>query len=117
MKIHISPRHLRLTESIELYVVSRLEPLAELTAGIVSAHVILASEDTADPANKFHVSTRLAVAGPDIHAEEFGADLYAAVDSMISKLARQLRKRKTRLNDKQRSRVQRAAESGRREAA
>lgn len=117
MKIHISPRHLRLTESIELYVVSRLEPLAELTPGIVSAHVILATDDAADPAKRFHVSARLAVAGPDIHAEDYAGDLYAAADAVASKLARQLRKRKTRLNDKQRSRAQRSAESGRRDAA
>jgi putative sigma-54 modulation protein len=117
MKIHISPRHLRITESIELYVVSKLEPLTELAHEIVSAHVILAVDDTADPAKHFHVSARLAVAGPDIHAEDFGADIYSAVDAMASKLARQLRKRKTRMNDKQRSRAQRSAESARREVA
>jgi putative sigma-54 modulation protein len=117
MKIHISPRHLRITESIELYVVSKLEPLAELASEIVSAHVIIAVDDTVDPAKRFHVSARLAVSGPDIHAEDFGADVYSSVDSMASKLARQLRKRKTRLNDKQRSLAQRSAESARRDVA
>jgi putative sigma-54 modulation protein len=45
----------------------------------------------------------LAVPGPDIHAEESDADLYAAIDLVMDKLARQLRKRKTRLNDKRRT--------------
>jgi putative sigma-54 modulation protein len=111
MKIHITPRHLRLTESIESHIVSRLETLSDLASDIVSAHVILASDDTADPAQRFHVSTRLAIAGPDIHADEHNGDLYAAVEAVAGKLARQLRKRKTRLTDKQRSRTQRFAES------
>ncbi len=115
MKIHISPRHLKLTESIEQFVVTKFEPLEELTREIVSAHVILASDDAADPEKRFHVSARLAVAGPDIHAEDFGSDVYASVDALVSKLSRQLRKRKTKLKDKLRSRAQRTAESTRRE--
>jgi putative sigma-54 modulation protein len=117
MKIHISPRHIKLTDSIELFVVSKFEPLEELSREIVSAHVILASDDTADPEQRFHTSARLAVAGPDIHADDYGSDLYSSVDALVSKLARQLRKRKTRLMDKQRSRAQRTAESARRNTA
>ncbi len=117
MKLHITPRHLRLTEPIEKHILARLDPLSELSGGIVSAHVILATDDAADPDKRFHVSTRLAVAGPDIHAEEFASDLYAAVDAVAGKLARQLRKRKTRLKDKVRSRAQRSSEGSRSDAA
>ena len=50
------------------------------------------------------------ISGPDIHAEDHDADLYAALDKVTDKLARQLRKRKTRLSDKRRSTAQRGAE-------
>jgi putative sigma-54 modulation protein len=62
--------------------------------------------DAADPAARFTVSAHLAVSGPDLHAEESAADLYAALNAVKDKLARQLRKRKTRLTDKRRSTAQ-----------
>ena len=56
------------------------------------------------------MKVHIAIAGPDIHAEEHDGDLYAALDKVTDKLARQLRKRKTRLSDKRRSTAQRTAE-------
>ena len=43
-----------------------------------------------------------------VHAEESAAELYAALDVVVDKLARQLRKRKTRRTDKVRSKTQKA---------
>jgi putative sigma-54 modulation protein len=115
MKIHITPRHLRLTESVESQAVAKLETLEHINDRIVSAHVTLASCDVSDPAQRYTASARLAVAGPDLFAEESAADIGAALDAVTSKLARQLRKRKTALGDKRRSVAQRATELSRRE--
>jgi putative sigma-54 modulation protein len=65
----------------------------------------------AKPAERYSVKIHLAVPGPDIHAAESHADLYGALDLVVDKLARQLRKRKTRLNDKRRSTTQRLVRS------
>ena len=54
------------------------------------------------------IAVHLAVPGPDIHAEESHSVLYAALDLVTAKLARQLRKRKTRLTDKVRSKTARS---------
>ena len=116
MKIHVTPRHLRLTEAIEQQTVAKLDALSGINSRVLAAHVILGQDPGANPERRFMVSARLSVAGPDLHAEEHCHDLYAAIDAVAAKLARQLRKRKTRLTDRRRSVEQRAAEASRREA-
>jgi putative sigma-54 modulation protein len=116
MKIHLTPRHLRLTDAIEKQTVQKLAALTDINNRVVAAHVTIGQDPAANPESRFTVSARLSVAGPDLHAEVHSANLYAALDAVASKLARQLRKRKTRLTDHRRSRAQRAAELDRREA-
>jgi putative sigma-54 modulation protein len=108
MQLHLSPRHLRLTAAIHRHTADKILTLEELCANIIAAHVVLVHNETAKPKDRFSVKVHLALSGPDIHAEESSEDLYAALDVVMDKLARQLRKRKTRLTDKRRSVVQRA---------
>lgn len=113
MQIHLSPRHLTLSASIHTHaatVVSQLEDLAD----IVAAHLVLIHEQSASTKKPFVVKAHLAVAGPDIHAEERAETLHAALDLVADKLARQLRKRKTRLTDKRRTKLQRTRERAKR---
>ena len=108
MQLHLSPRHVRLTAAIHRHVAEKIMHLEEHTSDIVAAHVVLIHDETARPADAFSVKVHLAIPGPDIHAEESAAELYAALDVVVDKLARQLRKRKTRRTDKVRSKVQKA---------
>ena len=110
MQIHLSPRNLRLTAAIHAHAAEKIGHLEDLCSDIIAAHVVLLHDDTAKPAARYGVKVHLAVAGPDIHGEDHDADLYAALDKVTDKLARQLRKRKTRLNDKKRSVAQRSKE-------
>ena len=48
--------------------------------------------------------------GKDIHAEDREGDLYAAIDLVVNKLARQLRKLKTRMVDGKKHKAQLAKE-------
>ena len=111
MQIHLSPRNIRLTAAIHQYAAEKVERLEALGAEIVAAHVVLLHDDAARPNKRYVVKIHLAVSGPDIHAEDADLDLYAALDKVGSKLERQLRKRKTRLTDRKRSKAQRSAES------
>jgi putative sigma-54 modulation protein len=109
MQIHLSPRHIRLTAAIHAHaagVVAQLEDYAEIFA----AHFVLIHDEAAKPDDRFSVKAHVAVRGPDVHAEESAATIHAALDLVVDKLARQLRKRKTRLTDKRRSTVQRERE-------
>lgn len=110
MQIHLSPRHLTLTAAIHAYVAEKIGHLEELASSVIGAHVVLLHDDKANPKKAYVVKVHLAVPGPDIHADEAGEDLYAAIDKVTDKLARQLRKRKTRLVEKTRASNQRKAE-------
>src|SRR6187401_1487819 len=103
MQIHLSPRNLRLTSAIHLHAAEKISHLEDLAGEIHAAHIVLIHNETAKPADRYTVKVHIAVPGPDIFAEESAEDLYAALDLVVDKLARQLRKRKTRLNDKRRS--------------
>jgi len=94
MQIHLSPRHLVLTAAIHSFVAAKIEHLESISDQIIGAHVVLVHDDTR--LKRFVVKVHLAVPGPDIHAQDSDADLYAAIDKVADKLARQLRKRKTR---------------------
>jgi putative sigma-54 modulation protein len=106
MQIHLSPRHLRLTAAIHSHCANKIEHLEELAGDVIAAHVVLIHDEVAKPKDRYSVKVHLAVPGPDIHAEDSAEELYAALDLVMDKLARQLRKRKTKLKDKPRSKAQ-----------
>ena len=109
MQIHLSPRHVRLSASIHAHcagVVASLEDYTEIFA----AHLVLLHDAAAKPPTRFMVKAHLAIRGPDVHAESSAETLHAALDLVGDKLARQLRKRKTKLTDKRRSKVQKERE-------
>jgi len=112
MHIHLSPRHITLTGAIHSFVAEKLSHLETITDDILAAHVVLLHDETKTKKNV--VKVHLAVPGPDIHAEDAGADLYAVIDKVTTKLARQLRKRKTRIISTKKHKTQLAAEAKKR---
>ncbi len=108
MQIHLSPRHLVLTAAIHSYVADKIEHLESITDSIIAAHVVLLQDET--KTKRHSVKVHLAVPGPDIHAEDSEADLYAAIDKVVDKLAQQLRKRKTKLTSTKKHKAQLATE-------
>jgi ribosomal subunit interface protein len=110
MKMHLSLHQLKLTESIHHFVVEKIAALREIAADVQSADIVLARHSDVEVSRRFSVSVRLAVPGDDVHACDTSADLYAAVDGVQNKLARLLRKRKTRRTDTQRQKHQRSLE-------
>ena len=109
MHIHLSPRHLALTGAINSYVVNKLAHLDHQSEQIMAAHVVLVHDESKKKSN-YVVKVHLAMPGPDIHVEDREDDLYAAIDLVMNKLSRQLRKRKTRLVTAKKHKTQVAAE-------
>ena len=112
MQIPLSPRHLVLTAAIHSHVAEKVEHLESITDSILAAHVVLLRDET--KTKQYVVKIHLAVPGPDIHAEDSETDLYAAIDKAVTKLAQQLRKRKTKLTSTKKHRAQLAAEGTKR---
>ena len=102
MNIHITPRHLPLTDGIDMYVQNKLSHLDHFESRIIGAHVVLWHDHSAPPKKQFRVKVHLAVPGPDISDEAGENDLYAAIDKAEEKLSNELRKRKTKMVDRKR---------------
>jgi len=112
MQIHLSPRHLTLTAAIHGYVADKISHLEDIAQRIVAAHVVLMHDET--KVKKHVVKVHLAMPGPDIHAQDAEDDLYAAIDKVVDKLSRQLRKRKTKIAEHKKHQIQLAAEGRKR---
>lgn len=112
MQIHISPRHLVLTAAIHSYVAEKVVHLEAITGDILGAHIVLMHEE--GKAKTYRTKVHLGLPGKDIHAEDAESDLYASIDKVVDKLARQLRKRKTRIKSTKKHRVQLATEAKKR---
>jgi len=107
MNIHLNPHQFKLTESIRAFAISKISRLESVAHDLQSAEITLAHDHGAGPEEKFSATVRLALPGKDVHATETRQDLYAAIDVVHDKLARQLRKRKTRMTDMRRQKHQR----------
>jgi len=114
MHVHITPRHLPLTDGIDMYVQNKLSHLDHFEGRILGAHVVLWHDHSAPPKKQYRVKVHLAVPGPDLFAEAGEDDLYAAIDRVEERLSNELRKRKTKMVDRKRHVEARRKEKARR---
>jgi putative sigma-54 modulation protein len=94
MNLQISGHHLEVTPAIREYVTGKLERVTRHFDNVIDVNVILSVEKLKQ---KAEVTVHLP--GKDIFVEETGEDLYAAVDSLVDKLDRQVQKYKQKLQD------------------
>ena len=103
MELQIRGDKITVTKSIKDYVINKLGRLDKYfdSASNIKAQVIIRVRNNEQiievtvPTNKF-----------TLRAEEKHDDLYAAIDLVIDKLERQIRKNKTRLNNKYKNVIQ-----------
>ena len=96
--VNVTGRHLAITAAINDYAQKKVESLHLDYPRIVSAHVILEVEKYRHRAEVVLVCCNHIT----IEAHEECSDLYASIDQAVSKVARQMRKYKTRLLKHQR---------------
>lgn len=89
MKINISGHHVDVTDALNNYVEEKMAKVIRHFDNITTAQVTLTVEKTGQKAE-----ATLHVSGTDIHASCEQDDMYAAIDSMIAKLDRQVLKHK-----------------------
>lgn len=100
--VTVTGRHLAITSAIHDYAVKRVEGLHLDYPRIIEAHVILEVEKHRQRAEIVLVCANHIT----IEASEESDDLYASLDGVASKIARQMRKYKTRLLRQHRPREQ-----------
>lgn len=92
MQINLTGHHVEVTDALRDYVISKFERLERHFDHISNVHVILNVEKLAQIAE-----ATLHVNGGEIFANAEHEDMYAAIDALVDKLDRQVKKHKEKL--------------------
>lgn len=101
MNLTISGHHLDLTPAIREYVQNKLERIKRHFDHVIDITVILSVDKLSEKEKRQRAEINLHVRGKDLHAESISHDMYAAIDTLIDKLDRQVMKYKDKLQDHQ----------------
>ncbi len=101
MQINITGHHVKVTSSLKDYVEKKFERLTRHFDHVINIHVILNVEKLIHRAE-----ASLQVSGNKIFADASNESMYAAVDSLVDKLDRQIVKHKEKLKDHHQGDVQ-----------
>lgn len=85
MQINLTGHHIDVTDALKTYVDSKFERLARHFDHVINAHVVLSVEKLAQKAE-----ATLHVNGGKVFADSVHEDMYAAIDTLIDKLDRQV---------------------------
>ncbi len=94
MQINLTGHHIDITPSLRSYVQTKFEKLERHFNNMTNVHVIL----TVEKERRIAEAT-VHVNGGDLFADAENNDMYAAIDSLIDKLDRQVKKHKEKLTD------------------
>lgn len=100
MPIRITPHHLTLSPALFAKVQNEISSLARFGEDIVKTDIVLRLHRGRSNGRLFSASARLSLPGGDIHASAKHSNLYTAISELEKRLARRLRKRKTRLENR-----------------
>jgi putative sigma-54 modulation protein len=112
MNLTISGHHLELTPAIREYVESKLERIKRHFDHVIDIAVILTVDKLPEKEKRQKAEINLHIRGKDLHAESISEDLYAAIDTLIDKLDRQVIKHKGKIQDHQHEAIKYMPEPG-----
>ena len=99
-EIIVSGIHLDLTPALKTYVREKVERLFRHEERIVRLRVELECDSKQAVSHRFTAKAHIQIHGPDINAHESADDCYKAVDFLVDKMDRMLRRRSTELKEK-----------------
>lgn len=94
MKIDIDGHHVEVTDSLREYVNSKINRVERHFDLVSSAHVVLSVEKQRQKAE-----ATLLLKGNRVFAESVDEDMYAAIDKLVDKLDRQVKKHKEKMTN------------------
>ena len=105
MNLQIHGNHIEVTPALRDYIAGKLERIERHFDQVIDATVQLTVE-------KLHqrAEITLRLRGNNIHVESVEADMYAAVDTLVDKLDRQVLRHKDRVKDHQAETLKRQQE-------
>ena len=94
MQINLTGHHVESTDALRQYVTNKIERLERHFDYVTNVHVVLSVEKLQQKAEAtMHMS------GADVFADSVHEDMYAAIDGLVDKLDRQVKKHKEKLKD------------------
>ena len=99
MNLTISGHHLEVTPAIREYVQSKLERVKRHFDHVIDTHVFLAIDNLTEKEKRQKAEINLQVSGKILHVASAAQDLYAAIDTLMDRLDRQVLKHKSMLQN------------------
>ena len=94
MQLDVTGHHVEVTPPLREYVVSKLEKIERHFDQVSDVHCILTVEKL-----RHKAEATVKVIGAKLYADATEEDMYAAIDGLVDKLDRQVRKHKEKLAD------------------
>lgn len=94
MQINLSGHHVDITTPLRDYVNSKMERLERHFDHVTDIHVVLGVEKL-----RHKAEATMHISGGDIFAEAVEENMYAAIDALVDKLDRQLKKHKEKITN------------------
>ena len=98
MKINLTGHHVDLTDPLRKYVNSKMDRLERHFDHVTDTHVVLSVEKL-----RHKAEATMHISGGKIFADAEQENMYAAIDSLVDKLDRQVKKHKEKMTDHHRS--------------
>ena len=98
MQLNVTGHHVDITPALRDYVSSKLERLERHFDHVTNVHVILTVEKLRQKAE-----ATINITGNQLFANAEDEDMYAAIDSLVDKLDRQIRRHKDKVTDHHRN--------------
>jgi putative sigma-54 modulation protein len=94
MQLSVTGHHIEITDSLRRYVDTKLAKIERHFDHMTDIHCVLTVEKLQHKAE-----ATIHVGGGTIHAEQTELNMYAAIDILVDKLDRQVKKHKEKLTD------------------
>ena len=85
MNLHLTGHHVEITPAIRDYVTAKLERINRHFDHVIDVNVVMTVEKLDQ-----RIEANVHLSGKDIHVQSNDGDMYAAIDSLIDKLDRQV---------------------------
>lgn len=95
MNLNLSGHHVEITSALREYVELKIKPIERHIDRLIGADIVLTVDNATHRAE-----ASLHLAGAKLHATASQADMYAAIDALMTKLDEQARRHMERRHDK-----------------
>ena len=89
MNLHLSGHHLEITPAMREYITAKLDRITRHFDHVIDITVLLSVEKLEQK-----IEANVHLSGKDIFVESCNSDMYAAIDTLVDKLDRQIIKHK-----------------------